>query len=147
MTARQSHWRIMFCWQNLTLWYMMFAAERYALTNTLTAPKPLCCMLLSTNLQVIWQVAPPCQQSSISFWCVLACQSSRCLIVRHKTAVETVGIWGLFWCTKNLEWQGIQGGCKPLGTVLNLCTKRLDWTKKIIPFFVVGEVLGGEARC
>lgn len=23
MTARQSHWRIMFCWQNLTLWYMM----------------------------------------------------------------------------------------------------------------------------
>lgn len=39
MTARQSHLRIMFCWQNLTLWYMMFAAERNALTNTLTAPK------------------------------------------------------------------------------------------------------------
>lgn len=38
---------------------------------------------------------PPCQQSLFSFWCALVRQSSRCVIVRRKAAVETVGIWGL----------------------------------------------------
>lgn len=67
-------------------------AERYALTNTLTAPKPSRCMLLSTARQVMWQVAP---LSTVCFWCVLACPSSCCMIVRCETSVETVEVWGL----------------------------------------------------
>lgn len=67
------------------------------------------------------RLRPPRQQSSNSFCFVLARQSSCCVIVRSPNCWNLRTVFG---CTKNLEWRGIQGGCK---THRN---KRLDWTKK-----------------
>lgn len=92
-------WGIMFCWQNLTLWYKMLWLPRYALANTLTAQESLRCAFcfLSSILQVQWHVAI-CQHSAMSLLLIKpntpACQSSRSNFMRCA-GIEIAGISGL----------------------------------------------------